>query len=467
MAKALSLLIAFHFIFFWRTYLRPFEFSRSELLSTFFPSWIWQGRKIKSLKSWRYDPYFWLNFHSHPVLSSYYPIHALTAWVGAFLSLDNAFKLLLWTIRLHHLVTSLAWFLVFSHFYSNPIALFGSLLLTYNGFNIKQQPCLVYTITCTALLTLGIVSGNLILSSLSFGSLLLAGYYPLGIQASLWALSLTLITHNSLIWIPIGLLVGLIQLIPFLKYLPKTIRTKEVSDIGILKLQDFLELLVPNRSAKRGVGYQELSFYMGLGMIICLMFSESRAIWLALFAALIMIGFLREHLPRIPSRFGFLLTLSLGWAATNGLSHMIIAPNHLLALIFLTMYDLYHHNSKLDPHSPYSELPQLPSRAFNTELTNYLEATLGDARVSGLPYPLFTGHINKLRTLGYSGGMQLKLMAKFRQDTSSDGSGAHDWFKLRKDSEPLGNYRVKFAYTSQRLDWEPTRIPWLWKNPQF
>ena len=464
MAKALTLLIAFHFIFFWRTYLRPFEFSRSELLSTFFPSWIWQGRQIKSLKSWRYDPYFWLNFHSHPVLSSYYPIHVLSAWVGSLLSLDNAFKLLLWSVRLHHLVTSVAWFLTLSYFYEPTVAIFGSFILTYNGFNIKQQPCLVYTITCTSLLTLGIVSGNVILSSISFGSLLLAGYYPIGIQSTLWALSITLISQTSFVWVPIGLLVGSIQLVPFIKYLPKTIRTKKVGLLGILEVSDFLELLLPQRVSKRGVGYQELSFYMGLVAILCLPFSTSRAIWLVLLSALVMLGVGRNWLPRIPARFGFLLTISLGWAATNGLSHLNVP---IYAIIFLTFFDLFWHNSNLDPHTPYSELPQRPSRAFKTRLTDYLEEHLGDNRVSGLPYPLFTGHINRLRTLGYSGGMQLKLMSKFRGDTNPDGSGAHDWFRLKEDDSNLVQYRVRFAHSSKRLDWKSTPFPQLWENPKL
>ena len=467
MEKEITVLVLAHFLFFWRTYFKPMDFARSELLSTFFPSWIWQGRQIRQFKSWKYDPYYWLNFHSHPVLSSYYPIHVLSAWVGSFLSLDNAFKLLLWSVRLHHLVTSIAWFLTLSYFYEPTIAIFGSFILTYNAFNIKQQPCLVYTVTQTSLLTLGIVSGNIFLSSLSFGSLLLAGYYPIGIQATLWALALTLLSQTSFVWVPIGLLVGSIQFIPFIKYLPKTIRTKKVGLLGILKVSDFLELLWPQRVSKHGVGYQELSFYMGLVAVLCLPFSTSRAIWIILLSALIMLGIGRKWLPRIPARFGFLLTIGLGWCATNGLSNMALTYHSLLALVFLTYFDLFWHNSTLDPHLPHSELPNRPKWAFQTALTTFLEANSKGFRISGLPYPLFTGHINRLQTLGYSGGMQLKLMSKWRQDNNPDGGGEHNYFQSHEDNELLDRYRVRFSYQGKGHDWLSTPVRGLWENPRL
>ena len=56
-----------------------------------------------------------------------------------------------------------------------------------------------------------------------------------------------------------------------------------------------------------------------------------------------------------------------------------------------------------------------------------LKKNLGNYRVSGLPFPLFTGYIHGFRTLGYNGGFQLRDMAKWRGDTNPDGSGKHAW----------------------------------------
>jgi hypothetical protein len=118
------------------------------------------------------------------------------------------------------------------------------------------------------------------------------------------------------------------------------------------------------------------------------------------------------------------------------------------------------------PPRPFSELTKKPSLAFNNRLTRYLEKHLENYRISGLPYPLFTGHINRFRTLGYSGGMQLKLMAKFRNDTNPNGNGSHDWFKDNDYDERLTSYRVRFSFSRKKLDkWMPTPIKHLYRNP--
>ena len=238
-------------------------------------------------------------------------------------------------------------------------------------------------------------------------------------------------------------------------------------DIGKVPWWHFISVFHPIKTSLNGVGYWEMTYYCGLLAPILALFSTSRVWPLLLVSAALMMGFLGSHLPRIPARWSFSFQFALGWMATSGFNNLCIDSTLWLSLIVLQAFDLWWYNSKLIVTEPYSELPKKPSFAFNTPLTRYLETHPGDYRVSGLPYPLFTGHINRIKTLGYSGGMQLKWMAKWRGDTDPNGSGFHDWFKLRDDSDELDKHRVRFAITSKKLNWLSTPIRNLWKNPRI
>lgn len=462
----IALLVAYHVLFYWKAYSSPFSLARSELLSTFFPSWVHLGRGEK------YDHYFWGNYHAHPVLSSYYPPHVISSkmWGMDGMSLDRAFSCLVALGSLHTLFASIGWYLLIQG-WSNPyVALFGSFTLTYSAYNIKQQPCINYTIGWFPWLLLGIAKGSLLLSSLSFGMILLAGYYPLGIQMFIIAIFATALWGQAVslwAWIPLGTCIGAYQLYPFAKYLPKTIRAHKHDSIGKVPWWHLVSLLKPIRANINGVGYWEMSYYIGLIPLLLLTFSTSRVWPLALMSLALMMGFASPHLPRIPARWSFTFQFTLGWMATSGFNNLCIDTHLWLSLILLQAFDLYWNNSKLLVTEPYSELPQRPSWAFNNALTEYLKEHLGDGRVSGLPYPLFTGHINRLRTLGYSGGMQLKLMAKWRGDLNPNGSGEHDWFRGHGDDKRLDTYRVRFAFSRKKLDWLNTPIPGLYRNPRI
>ena len=463
----IGLLVAYHLLFFWKVYSQPFSVARSELLSTFFPSWVHLGRGEK------HDGYYWGNYCAHPVLSSYYPIHWISSRIANKLcSLEEKFRLLIYVVLGHHAWGSIGWFILINHWSNEWVALFGSITLSYSAYNIKQQPCIAYTIGWFPWLLLGITKGSLLLSSLSFGMILLAGYYPVGLQVFILACLISVMPGWSpappfLWWVPLGLILGLPQVLPFIKYLPKTIRANKHDDIGKVPWWHFVSVFKPNRTSLNGVGYWEMQYYCGILVPILALFSTSRVWPLLLMSASLMMGFMAAHLPRIPARWSFTFQFALGWMAVSGFNNCCIDSKLWLSMIVLQAFDLYWNNSKLLVTEPYSELPQRPSWAFNTPLTRYLEANLGDYRVSGLPYPLFTGHINRLRTLGYSGGMQLKLMAKWRGDTNPNGSGEHDWFKGHQDSELLDRYRVRFAVTSKKPDnWLPTPIRNLWRNPR-
>ena len=306
----------------------------------------------------------------------------------------------------------------------------------------------MYTIAWFPWLLYGITTNNILISSIACGMSLLAGYYPIGIQTLAISGLASLLWGRNLLWIPIGVIIGLPQLIPFLKYLPKTIRTKA--------------------NEKIEVGYWEKTWYVGLSAIILTFYSTSRINLLLPISILLSLGLFSRYLPRISYRWLFTVQFCLGWMAASGIANLRLSPSQSMLLLFIQAFDLYWHNSRLIPIFPYAELPKRPLQAFKCHLTAFLEANLKPQnRVSGLPYPLFTGIINNLKTLGYSGGMQLKLMAKWRNDKSPNGSGEHDWFRSNKDGVALDRSRVKFSYSRKGLDWAITPIKHLYKNPRM
>ena len=441
--------------------------SRSELLSTFFPTWIWQGREWAKGKVPKYDPYFWISAYSHPVLSTFYPPQLLGSLAFSRASLETAFKGYVGVILLHLLFGFYGWYTLLNSWASPLVSIFGAITFVFSGYNFKQQGCFQYTIAWFPWLLTGIATHNILLTGVSFGMTLLAGYYPIGIQTTLIAVGASVLWGYSLLWVPIGFAIGLPQIIPFLRYLPKTIRTKKVSSIGKVPWWHPITLLFPTTKCFNGVGYWEMAYYVGIVPLVLIFASSSRAWIICIVSYLLMIGLFSKHLPRIPARWCFSFQFAIGWMAVSGLNNLHLTERALACLIVIQAFDLIWHNASLIPTSPYSELYQRPSRAFNTPLTRYLEANLGNYRVSGLPYPLFTGHINKFKTIGYCGGMQLKLMAKWRKDNNSDGSGQHDFFKGDGDPNDLTRSRIKYAYTTAKCDWIRTEIDNLYLNPVF
>ncbi len=444
--------------------------SRSELLSTFFPTWIWQGREWSKGRIPKYDPYFWLVQDAHPVTSTYYPPAIISSYVASWTkSLDVAFCILSCFIVLHSLGAFIGWLLLL-HGLANPlIAIFGAITFTFAAYNWKQQPCFQYTIAWFPWLLTGISNHNILLTSIAFGMILLAGYYPIGIQIALVAGCATALWNCPPYWVPIGVLIGLPQLVPFIKYLPKTIRTKKVSGIGKVPWWHPITLIFPLRKNFNGVGYWEMSYYIGITplLLIAYKFNLNKYSIVCLFYYFLMIGLFNRFLPRIPARWCFSFQFCLIWMALKGLIALNLSNTQIFGLCLIQVFDLWLHNSKLLVNHPYAELYKKPSWTFNTALTGYLTKNLGSARISGLPYPLFTGLINNFRTLGYSGGMQLKLMAKWRKDNNPDGGGEHDFFRSNKDHGELSRYRVKFAYSRKKLNWIGTGIPHLYLNPTY
>ena len=410
-----------------------FHLSTSELLSTFFPTWLWQGREWIKGRIPKYDNY-WGNAHAHPVLSSYYPPSAISSALCAAtkMSLDRAYCCFIAVLASHMVFCLVSWYIVLTG--SQPVRLLGAITIAFGAYSLKQQPCIIYTLAWFPLT----LHANPFVSAFAVGMVLLAGYYPFAIYLLPISLGAHLLWYGE-VWLVFGILIGLPQIIPFLKYLPKTV--KRIND-------------------KCESPEVERRFYVGVLPILLIPMSSSRIWPLALASALFSLGLWKNLFPRVHQRWLIVLQFCVGWMAVNGLNNINLGVKEQYVLIMLHCADLYWHNRDLLPPTPFCELWDKPSRAFNTKLTRFLEKNLGDYRVAGLPFPLFTGLVNGFKTMGYQGSMQLRLMAKWRGT-----SGSHGVEELSQDD--LTRYRVRFAFSRKRSNWLSTTIPNLYRNPQL
>ena len=396
----------------------------SELLSTFFPTWL---RRDKSA--------YWLSPKSHPVLSSYYPPHILSSYIAGFTRLDTSYLILLWSLGLHYAFCFAGYYYLFQNYYSPAVSIFGAITLTFGAVSLRQQPCIIYTLSWFPIT----LFQDPILSALGIGMMILGGYYPFAIYLIPVSLMAHILWYGE-VWLMAGFILGLPQLVAFLNYLPKTVK----------KRNDSCETPEVERR-----------FYLGVVPIMLLPFSTSRIWPLLVISVAFSLGLLRKWFPRVPQRWLIVVQFCVGWMAVSGLSNLHLAHTTLVILVSVHAFDLYWNNRECIPPRPWCELYQKPSWAFNTKLTRYLDKHLGDYRVAGLPWPLFTGLINGHRTMGYQGSMQLKLMAKWRGTT-----GSHGIEGLKEDD--LDRYRVKYCFRRTRPDkWLPTKFRFLWRNPNI
>jgi hypothetical protein len=402
---SIYILIAYHLIFFWWAYTKPFTLATSESLSTFFPSWRYNEKT---------DPYYWYNMPGHPVLSTYYPFSRLVSMCCHKLGLDLSFTAYVYQSLAHYLMASVGWYYLFLPHLEAPIALFGAITFTYQTYHLKQQPCIIYTLSWLPWTLLGLDTNNLWLASVGIGMILLSGYYPL----SMYLLPAVYSIFPQTLPFLIGLVIGSPQVIPFLKYLPKTVRSHSREDVS--------------------PGYWEKNYYIGIVPIV-LLITTIRMEYIWIIVPVVLSYLMRKVLPRVYQR-AWILSAHMAIFAS-----LLVLPSELaMVLCMVQAYDLWTKRQSMVTR-PFNELQKRPSHAFNNRLTNYLKYALGNHRVSGLPYPLFTGLINHFRTEGYQGGMRLNLMEK------------HGYPRLR----------VKFAYSRKKLDWKPTPVKHLWLNPEF
>lgn len=284
----------------------------------------------------------------------------------------------------------------------------------------------------------------------------------------------------------IGLLIASPQLWQSLRYWPLARRShqgyQEKIAVGNASLRAIWYGIFLPRTTRwfDGVYYAEYCSYVGYtGLLVACLAPLSLWHGILLVSILLAIG---KHTPifrwthwfhlRIPARYCYFINLSLAMLALQGyiaLSHAL-TETQLGMLLLLQAWDLAMNVGRLIPTDPYCQRWERPSQAFSDKpLIRYENEghKVSVYRVSGLPYPLRTGQVNRMYTLGYNGGSQAQWMADLRGDPNPNGSGAHDWFALEEDSSKLDWYGVGYAYTYRPLKppkWESTPIPHLYRN---
>ena len=270
----------------------------------------------------------------------------------------------------------------------------------------------------------------------------------------------------------IGLGIGLPQVLPALRYYPQSTRSLPHRRHQGVPLRVLVNgLLTPTPCDQtRGLFFPEVCVFTGWLPLL----SAWYAPWSYWHGVLLIgvVGALGHWMPpgfRLPARFCWLIGLSVAMLGLHGLATMALSLRVLTVLILTQAASLLLACWTLLPMSPFCQRWERPSVAFGTPLARYLQHTAHPGRVSGLPYPLRTGQINRIHTLGYNGGSQPRWMARFRRDRNPDGTGAHDWFALNHDGPLLDWYGVRFACTLRPLPhrsskWQPTPFPHLYEN---
>ena len=268
------------------------------------------------------------------------------------------------------------------------------------------------------------------------------------------------------------------QLLATATYYPQSIRAGRSADekqaAGSIPLWRLLKGTVwPDLNPVDGVFGVETLTFVGLPAMLCLIAVKPGGFWWGVLAVSMLLS-MGRHTPlfrlthrlhlRLPCRYTILLSISLVTLTIQGFSSLSLSTQR--AAILLQIIHLAIVLPTLLPMTPFVQRWSYPSDAFSSPLASFLEGKSG--RVSGLLYPLRTGQINRIMTLGYNGGSQPRWMAEFRGDGNPDGSGAHDWWALNEDGEALDRYGVRWAVTQRPLSgkWIPSQLRRVFENTQ-
>ena len=350
-------LVVYWFIFWQKFLCNPYLLCTSEVASTNFPHWLWMGRK------WRATDDIYYRFPaSIPFMSMWYWPSVLVSKLASHFSLDGAFRLYTYFILAHYLLASIITYKL--------LGLFGAITLTYAGYCIKPQtPSFVYTMTWIPGIFLGGWFG-----AFSLGMAILGGYWPILVYVmpvAGWQ------SPTSLV----GILLGLPQIITFVRYWPKSVRHNQQTDKkeGRIPAWRLLDLVKPQESVSpvNGVHYPEVAMYMGIAFIYA--FSS---LWIlgVVIGALICTGLI-PSIQRIPARSLYLLSFSLA----------LCLPREIQSSLLVLQMFLLLRNSSLYPSFPFSQWWRKPSELY--------------------PKGDYTGYLTNTKLNDYKGGFCLKESA--------------------------------------------------------
>lgn len=373
-------LVIYHLIFWWSFYWNPYKLCTSELASTYFPHWLWMGRKWQAT-----DDIYYKYPACIPFLSMWYPPKVILSKLSRWLSHDNAFRLFSYDLLGHSLLASVIAYVMFRQSCGEMASLFGAITLTYSAYMIKPQtPAFMYT----ACWMPGMLIGGWF-SVISCGMAILGGYWPILVYFMPVAVIL-----NPLCLL--GVFLGLPQIIPFLWYWPKSVRsgsnenteyTLNDPKIGRLPIWKLKDLFIPTEDIgpTNGVHYPEVAMYMGIAVLFIWQVSYW---WIpCILSILISIGCL-SSIQRIPARVLYLLTISIAFLASSCKEPFDMTFLVLQGLVLLS-------NSSIYPSFPFSQWWDRPSRLYASESDYH-------------GYPHFSGYLNGIKVKDYVGGFSLK-----------------------------------------------------------
>lgn len=350
--------------------LNPFRLCTAETASTFFPHWIWMGRK------WRITDEIYYKYPACiPFLSMWYPPSYIASKIAKFLTLDAAFRFYAYFILLHYLLASILAYKV--------MGLFGAITFTYAGYCVKpQQPCIPFTLAWMPGMLLGGPAG-----ALSFGMAILGGYWPILIYFA----PVAALVNPSCLW---GLLIGLPQIIPFLWYWPKSVRHKQNADRGFGRLpwQKLKDLFIPtqSRGITNGVQFPEVEMCMG----IAILFVWKASWWWGplIYSILVCIGWFPQA-QRISARALILASFCVAYISCKRI-HEISLDSYLGNALILIQSLALLRNSSIYPSFPFSQWWDRPSRLYSKRPKSY-------------NWPFLTGYLENRRISEYQGAFRL------------------------------------------------------------
>jgi len=356
--------------------MNPYKLCTSELASTYFPHWLWMGRKWQAT-----DDIYYKYPACIPFLSMWYPPKVILSKLSRWMSHDNAFKLFSYDLLGHSLLASIIAYFMFRQSYGEMASLFGAITLTYSAYMIKPQtPAFMYT----ACWMPGMLIGGWF-SVLSCGMAILGGYWPILV----YFMPLAVILNPICL---LGVILGLPQIIPFLWYWPKSVRSGKNENteytlndpkIGRLPIWKLKDLFIPNESVSptNGVHYPEVAMCMGIAVIYA--FSSSW-ILVVIIASLVCVGLI-PSIQRIPSRALYLLSFSLA----------LCVPKEIQSSVLILQMFLLLRNSYVYPSFPFSQWWDKPSKLYARESDYH-------------GYPNFSGYLKGIKVKDYVGGFSLK-----------------------------------------------------------
>ena len=280
---------------------------------------------------------------------------------------------------------------------------------------------------------------------------------------------------NLIIIFGVAFLISSYQIYRCLKYLKKSIRLKQTYEDkieqGSMKLWEYIFMFVPIRYKDYydSVGSQGGNFYVTplvgffalfgnklswVGVLICVLFSLGGGFF----------KLFHRILLRIPFYWGYFASLFVVWASVEEIRTFNL-NNRNLTLLTLILGILLLFNKDWLPVYPYNMWAKRPSEWFNTPLLRYLETYAKGYRVNNLPYPVYHGQINHIKSMGYMGGNHDAKIGKFR-GMSRLGAGGYDWFDFLPDGKKLDKYGVKYhiGYKPLHPKWKKVEGFDLWEN---